>query len=62
VSLFFRRPGHKRQGPVRFRPGPQGFVSSPQFQRTRVPIGPPERVVVVVVVMAAKQFMAVSVA
>jgi hypothetical protein len=24
VPLFFRRPGHKRQGPVRLRPGPWG--------------------------------------
>jgi len=42
--------------------GPQGFVSTPQTQRTRAPFGRPEPVVVVVVVMAAKQFMAVSVA
>jgi hypothetical protein len=36
-----------------------GFVSTPQAQRTRVPFGPPERVVVVVVVAAKRQIMAV---
>jgi hypothetical protein len=59
---FFSSLGAQTTRPRPFPAGPSGFRSSPQTQRTRVPFGPPERVVVVVVLIAAKQFMAVSVA